>query len=147
MHQNQTLNVLFLVILTIQILIIQFYWSVILKHNGSLRTHGEQTGDLVVMDTSVETLITIAALDHKSFWEESKQRNKNALFKTVKFVYKTVTVQNANLGISLPTKTVHKCVLNVTTQTVQSVKITLGIVKHVFLDTLYISLNKFVKFQ
>lgn len=62
-------------------------------------------------------------------------------------MYKTVTVQNANLGISLPTKTVHKCVLNVTTQTVQSVKITLGIVKHVFLDTLYISLNKFVKFQ
>jgi len=31
--------------------------------------------------------------------------------------------------------------------TVQNVKITLGIVKHVFLDTLYISLNKFVKFQ
>jgi len=62
-------------------------------------------------------------------------------------VFKTVTVQNANLDISLPTKTVHKYVHNAIMLTVQNVKITLGIVKHVFLDTLYISLNKFVKFQ
>lgn len=99
------------------------------------------------MVTSVEMKITIVVLDHKSFWEESKQKNKNVLFKTVKFVYKTVTVQNANQDILSPTKMVNKLVHNVTMLIVLSVKIMLVTVKHVFSDTLYISLNKFVKSQ
>lgn len=62
-------------------------------------------------------------------------------------MYKTVTVQNANQDILSPTKMVNKLVHNVTMLIVLSVKIMLVTVKHVFSDTLYISLNKFVKSQ
>lgn len=97
------------------------------------------------MDTSVETLITIAALEVKYFWEVKRQ--SNVQFKIVMFVLRIVSAQNVNLDILSQIKTVHKFVHNATTQTVLNVKIMLVIVKHVFTVTHYISLNKFVKSQ
>ena len=56
-HLTQTEN--YPVMQVTSTMIIQFSWSVILKLNGLLKTHGEQHGDLMVMVISHEILTMI----------------------------------------------------------------------------------------
>lgn len=66
---------------------------------------------------------------------------------TVKFVFKTIIALNANLDILFNIKIVLILAFNVIMITVPNVKITLDIVKNVFMGMHYISLNKSVEYQ
>jgi hypothetical protein len=98
------------------------------------------------MHIFLEILKMIAVLAHKFIWEDLNHRNKHAKSKIVKHVFKKTIVPNANQDIMSHQKIININVYNVLYKIVHNVKIPLDIVVPVFMDMLYISLKRHVKF-